>query len=477
MNPYIVSFGLIHLQTITISTMYMKNFTGLLGLLLILGMTSGASAQTGKLLTLDEAVTLALQHNVQVVQAQNRLEGSQSATRAAYGALLPSLSASGSFSRQQQWQETGGGVTLINGVPYEYPAGSTFNAYNNYGAGISSRLTLFDGFANTSNISRAQASASSAVYSVKSTEQFVILQTHVLFLGVARAYQLLNVADDNLKRSRRQLERITESNKVGAVALADVYRQQVQVGNDELSVISAQNTYESSKADLIAYLGVEFNEAAYSIDISGFPTDVDTSEFAGLNNRYTDFGSLVTTGISQRPDHQATLEAYNAASSSVTMARAGHLPTVSASGSYGFSNRELGNLTDNRSLSLNLNVSLPIFNGFSTSNQVQQAQVSEMNAHEDLEQSKRRIAVDIRKALLDLQQAEKRVIVTQTSVFSAEMDRKIAEEKYNLGAGTLLDMLVATANYTNAVSGKVNSIFDYLLAKKSMEYALGTISH
>ena len=66
---------------------------------------------------------------------------------------------------------------------------------------------------------------------------------------------------DNLKRSRRQLERITESNKVGAVALADVYRQQVQVGNDELAVISAQSTYESSKADLIAYLGVEFNES------------------------------------------------------------------------------------------------------------------------------------------------------------------------------------------------------------------------
>ncbi|HLB00246.1 MAG TPA: TolC family protein, partial [Bacteroidota bacterium] len=398
--------------------------------------------------------------------------GSQSSTRAAYGALLPSLSASGSFSRQQQWQA--GGVTLIGGVPVEYPAG--FNAYNNYGAGISSRLTLFDGFANTSNISRSQANYSSTRYSVKSTEQAVIMNTHVLFLGIARAYQLLNVADDNLKRSRRQLERITESNKVGAVALADVYRQQVQVGNDELAVISAQNTYESSKADLIAYLGVEFDEAAYSIDISGFQADIDTSEFGVVNRQYADFGNLVAMGISQRPDHQATVETYNAASSSVTMARAGHLPTVSASGSYGYSNPELSKLRDNRGLSLSLSVSLPIFNGFSTSNQVEQAQIAEMNSHEDLEQSERQIAVDIRKALLNLQQAEKRVIVTTSSVFSAEMDRKIAEEKYNLGAGTLLDMLVATANYTNAVSGKVNSIFDYLLAKKSMEYSLGTIS-
>ena len=99
-----------------------------------------------------------------------------------------------------------------------------------------------------------------------------------------------------------------------------------------------------------------------------------------------------------------------------------------------------------------------------------------MNAQEDMNQSERQIAVDIRKALLDLSQAEKRIIVTKTSVASAEMDRKIAEEKYNLGAGTLLDMLVANANYTNAVSGKVNAIFDFLLAKKSMEYALGSIT-
>jgi outer membrane protein len=337
-------------------------------------------------------------------------------------------------------------------------------------------MTLFDGFANTSNVSRAQANAMSSEFSLKRTEQTVILNTHFLFLDVARSYQLLNVADDNIKRSRRQLERITEMNKVGAVALADVYRQQVQVGNDELAVISAQSNYEAAKADLIAYLGVEFDEAAYSIDVSGFPDDIDTTDFTTLNRLYEDFGALVMTGKERRPDHISTIEQMNAASSSVSIARAGHLPTISASSSFGYNNRELGSLTDNRSLSLGLSISLPLFNGFQTSNQVEQAKVQELNAREDTEQSGRQIAVDIRKALLDLNQAEKRIIVTKSSVVSAEMDRKIAEEKYNLGAGTLLDMLVATANYTNAVSSKVNAIFDFLLAKKSMEYALGTIT-
>ena len=70
----------------------------------------------------------------------------------------------------------------------------------------------------------------------------------------------------------------------------------------------------------------------------------------------------------------------------------------------------------------------------------------------------------------------KQVMVTQTSVKSAEMDRKIAEEKYNLGAGTLLDLLIASANYTNAQSNKVNAIVGYMLSKKQTEFALGTIT-
>jgi outer membrane protein TolC len=67
-------------------------------------------------------------------------------------------------------------------------------------------------------------------------------------------------------------------------------------------------------------------------------------------------------------------------------------------------------------------------------------------------------------------------MITQKSVASAEMDRKIAEEKYSLGASTLLDLLVATANYTTALSNKVNAVMSFLLAKKAVEYSLGTIS-
>lgn len=434
-----------------------------------------ALSQQKKTLNLEGAINMALERNARIVQARNNLEAAQFGTQAAVGGLLPSLDANASFSRQQNWRDDPTGTVYYNGVPIQ-AGGASFQAINNYSTGLNSRVILFNGFANTSNVSRARANAVASEYSLTRAEQSTIFLTTQYYLDVVRTYELLTVNEDNLKRSKRQLERITESNKVGAVALADVYRQQVQAGNDELALIQAQSNHEKAKADLIAFLGADFATEEYSIEMNGIPKDIDTSEFAAVNARYAGFENLVKTAIGKRPDYQASVENVNSADASVRIARAGHFPTVSASASYGYNNSDFDRLRDNKNLSFNLSVSLPIFSGFSTQYQIQQAQVQRNNAEEDLHQAQRQIAVDVRKALLDLEAAQKQVTVTQTSVQSAEMDRKIAEEKYNLGAGTLLDLLVAHANYTTALSNKVNAVTNYLLAKRGAEFALGTIT-
>jgi outer membrane protein TolC len=324
-------------------------------------------------------------------------------------------------------------------------------------------------------VSRATSSENAADRSLDRTLQGTIYQTNQLFLGVVQTFELLKVNQDNLKRSERQLERITESNKVGAVAVADVYRQKVQVGSDELALIQAESNHEKAKADLIAYIGVDFDKE-YKFDFTGIPDSIDTTEFASVNAQYANFDNLYNTALGKRPDYLAAVETYNAADAGVSVARAGWYPTVSLFGSYGYNNTELSNLTDNRNLYFAVNVNLPIFSGFSTQNSIEQAQVQKRNADEQVKQSARQLRVDVRKALLDLEAAEKAVSVTQSSVVSATMDRAIAEEKYNLGAGTLLDLLVATANYTTTLSNKVNAVTGYLLAKKATEYALGSLA-
>jgi outer membrane protein len=445
----------------------------------ILMMVSAVTAQQPVSLTLQKAVTLAIEKNTSVIQARNNVDASGTASLSALGSMLPTLSASASASQSQNWSpETGRTVFLPDGTSFVSTQGG-FSRSVYYNAGLSSNLVLFNGFANTSNLSRARSNESATEFTYNRTQQGVIIQTYSLYLNVVKTYQLMQVSEDNLKRSQRQLERISESNKVGAVAIADVYRQQVQVGSDELSLIQAQANYEKSKADVVAYLGTEYN-GEYTFDFTGIPTDIDTTEYASVNKQYSDYQALVNQAISARPDYLASLETLNASEASLTMARGNYYPTISANANYSWQSPDsfvFSLFRDYRGLSLSLNVSLPIFNGFSTQNQIEQASVQRKNADEQVRQNQRQVRVDIRKALLDLESAEKQVSVSQTTVKSAEMDRTIAEEKYNLGAGTLLDLLVATANYTNAVSNKVNAVVGYLMAKKQVEYTVGTISN
>ncbi len=417
---------------------------------LIVAVTCISLAQTP--LTLEKAVQIAVNRNTDVVQAHNAVESSQSDVTSAYGNLYPTVGVTGGWSQ----------------------ARNQF-VINNYSATVGADVTLFDGFANWGTIDQAKASQVAATQKLTHAEKFAMYQTHLLFLNVIRMHQLLQVNEDNLKRSQQQLTRITEANKVGSVALADVYRQKVQVGSDELSLIQGQNDYDQAQADLFAYLAIN-NPKEYTIDFGGNLTDIDTTEFAVLDKKYSDFESLSKEAMSNRGDYLAAMQSVAIADAGIQIAKSGNLPSLTANASYGYSNNVLADVFDDHSINLGLTVRYSIFNGFQTRSGIEKATVNQRNAEEQLNQTQRQIRVDLQKTLLELQASEKQIVVTTTSIESAEMDRKIADEKYTLGAGTLLDVLIAQANYTTAMNNKVNAIIGYLLSKKKLEFTLGTIS-
>ena len=432
---------------------------------LLFGITAFSAAQTG--LTLEKAVQIAIDRNTTVVQARNTVDTRQSSTEAAYGALLPTLGLSG------DWNWTRSKSTFYNGI--QVGSGTETTERREYSAGIGANVTLFNGFANTSGIDEANYRETASRNDLSQTVKNAIFQTHTLYLTVFKMYQLLLVSQDNLKTSQQQLARIVESNNVGSVALADVYRQRVQVGSDELLVIQAQNNFDKAKTDLYAYLAID-TPGSMDVDFQGIASDIDTTEFTDINARYSNLDNLLNQATQNRPDYLSAVQSVSAANSGITIAQSGYLPSLSGNANYGYQNTDLTHLTDNSSLSFGLTLSYPIFSGFQTKTQTQQAIISKNNAEEVLSQTRRQIRADLQKALLDFNAWQKQISVTKTSVESADMDRQIAQEKYTLGAGTLLDELTAQANYTTAVTNKVNAVIGYLLSKKQLEFTIGTIT-
>jgi len=439
----------------------------------ILLLSTVACAQQTVTLTEDASVGLALEKNISVLQSKYAVDRSGAVHEQAVGAFLPTVSARGGFSRSQDWINTPGGYQTINGTPQFVPGGAGFFASNSYSVGIGANISY--GLGDNYNLTASDQSAESATYSYKRTQQGTIFQTHSLFLNVFRTSELMKVSEDNLKSSSKQLEQIQESNKVGASAISDVYKQEVQVSSDQLSLIQAQSNYEQAKQNLLAYLGVELDKN-YEFDFKGIPEDIDTTEFDAMNKQYANMESLVTSALSARPDYLSSIAAENSAESGVSFATANYYPTLGANASYGWNDPTLSGISNNKNLTLGVTVSLPIFNGFQTQVAIQEAEINQENSQAQVKQNALTLTVDIRKALLDLEASQKEVTTTKASVGYADLNRTIAQEKYHLGSGTLLDLLIAQAAYTQALSNKVNAVNDYLLAKKELEYALGTIS-
>ncbi len=423
-----------------------------------------AGAQT-RVLTLDEATKIALQRNLNVVQAENNMSSSESNVLAAWGRYLPSLNASGSWTRTQLE-----GPIYTQGVAI--PGSNAKQTTGSFSAGLSAGLTLFDGFSREANLNRSQANAAATEHVLVRTKQSIVFQVESSYLNVLRQEQLVRVSEENLKRDRRQLERIVESNRVGALSLADVYRQQSQVASDELNLINAQNAYDKAKADLVALIGLNVADE-YKFADASISATLDSTELNGIRTKYADLGVLTNSALSARADYLGAKENLDASASSVTMARAGYFPSLSANAGLNGNNEDFSRLFDYKTIYWGVRLSWTLFDGFATNQSIQNAAAGKRNAEISLAQTERNISVEVKKALLDLDAAMKQYEVSQKGLTSATEDRKIAEERYNLGAGTLLDLLVASANFVSAEANVVNASYNYIIAKRNVEYVLG----
>lgn len=441
---------------------------------LLLAMSGLASAfAQPRVLTLEDVKRLALEQNLTVVQAQNNLVSTQSAVLAARGQWLPTVSASSGWSRnQQEFKSSGVQYQNIGGVTVPVSGGSEISTSNSFSSRVSASWTLFDAFGRESENSAATSRAVAAEQGVTRTRQSVVFQAVSGYLNIFRNVQLVKASEENLKRDRRQLERITESNRVGALSLADVYRQQSQVASDELDLINAQNNLDKAKADLMSFIGMSMFEEVEIADAT-IPSDIDSVLMREGSDVMADFAGLARRALQARPDYQSAVQGVDAAQSSVTSAKSNYFPSIGLSAGYGRSGNEIGDPFRNSSINWGASLSWNIFDGFRTNQSVQNAIASRRNAEIQLAQSERDINVEVKKALLDLDASRKSYEASQKGLVSATEDRKIAEERYNLGAGTLLDLFTANASFIRAQVNKVNSVYSFLTAKHNLEYVIG----
>ena len=436
-----------------------KFVIGALAALLSLGAVQAQAQQPQKSITLSDAIGIALKQNPQVLLAQNSADMSATNVSQSKAAFLPDLRLSTSTSNSvgRNFSQSEGGI--VN------------QATQSLNAGVSSSVTLFDGFRNLANLKEAQLSQNASAMDVDRAKQTAAFNVASEFLSIAESAEQIKVQQEALASQQAQEKQIQLLVDAGARPIADLYQQQAAVASTQAALVNAQRTWQQAKLDLVQIL--QLDPAG---DYDFVTPQVNTSSADSF-----DVGGLIAKALQQRKDLNAGAVRVEAAQQNVKAANAVKWPTVSLSAGYNTGASSASDLTfgdqldQRRGGSLSLSVSLPVFDRLNGKTAQQQADIQVNNAAIQLASQKQDVAVQVRKTVLDYQSAQEQLKAAQAQEKAAALALDATQKRYNIGAATLVEVTQARATQVQAASSVVNARYTLALQRTVMKYYTGEL--
>jgi outer membrane protein len=449
----------------------MIRFTTLM-LITLVAITS-LHAQAPVRITLEEAVQIALENNPALKQAENRMVIQDANVKAAQANFLPNLNASFSGSQNTGRQFVQESLT--------YDDLTTFGMQGS----LSSSIVVFDGLRNINNLRSAQDTRLSSEEMLKRARENVIFNTASNYLNVLLNQELLTIAKQNLEASQKQLEQVKAQVEVGMRPMVDLYNQEAVVANNEFQIVERENALNISKLQLIRILSID-PVREYEFVTPG----VEDSNLVVKDFSLTE---LIQRAMTNRSDLKSSETQINISQYNLRIARGAYLPTISLnaslSGSYSDQFRELtpaGSIQDvgfndqffdrNRRYGFGFNVQVPIFTRYNNKRQVQISQVEYKNALLDLESKKLEIYQEVRQAYNDYLSSSKQLETTERALIASSKAYETEQERYRVGASTLIELTRANAEFVNASSNRVQAVYRFVFQERLLEYYLGLIT-
>ena len=394
--------------------------------------------------TVDEAVEIALRRNPLLLQAYSSIEMAEHNRLSAIGQLLPAVNMSFGYSNSS----TGRLDALSQGI-----------VATSYSTQINAGYTLFNGWSRFTDLKGARLGVVEQNARYRETEFQVIQLVKQAYAANVAARELVGVEERRVQRQADQLEFVRQQLELGRATRSDSLRSQVDLNNAQLALLNAQNLARTRTFELTEVIGSETLVA---------PTA--EAELAVTAIPFTRDELFAIADVSA-PGLQAASVAVEAAEAAVSSARSSYLPSVTLGAGYGWANQEFP--PSNRSWSLSLRGSYPLFNGFQRETQLFRARASADQAR----QSERAARLNL-SSLLDARYATAQsalavVDFAAQNVELSEESLRVVQERYQLGLATILELQDAQITLTQAEVDLVRGRFDYDVAVAGIEALLG----
>ena len=414
---------------------------------------------SSKKLDLAQCVAMALEQNTEIRRAKEEVKRREGVAIEVRSELLPKVTAQGNFDYQNK---------SLSGFLVD--SGFVSADELNWTAGVRVTQLLFDGGAGLSRTKAARIAQSQSVLRLQNTIDEVILQVRRTVYTVLVNRSLIDVQDEAVKLREQQLSLQERKFKAGTVTKFNVLTADVELANTLPQLIRARNNKRVAEVQLARILALDYpleqpDDWSPPVQVVGdlpyqpAAVNLETSLINAVNNR---------------PDLRATKDELRVQQELIKAAKAdAFIPKIVGTGGYDVI-QDQSSSSFTKSLQgpvANISGTWTLFDGLQTTGRLEQLKAQYAAAEVAVEEKRREIESQVRDAVVKLEEAQEIVVSQQKNVEQARESLRLAEARFNVGAGIQLDIINAQSNLTQAQFNELQGRFDYNVALALLERA------
>lgn len=398
-------------------------------------------------------VSLALRSSPDLVSARATVRTSEAALTASRSFLWPSLTFSASAGHEWTSAPMGGYGTGSGETDFDSYSSSLRLSQELLSSGGDSWLGLY--------ASRHRLAASREDY--RQAELDVVMEVVEGYYSFVEAEQLLESAHRTLQRSGRQLEKTEHLYDLGAATTLELTQARVRESSDRLTAAQRRQALSTAYYDLCEAAGVE-PDGRYTVQSEAVLQPLSEETVQSI--------SLV---LEENPSLLAQLQRLSSAEDELSASRRSYWPSIGASGSWSWNSSELdlGDVPEEDSWSVSLNLTWNIFDGWLRESGINSARAEVLRSRANLESLRRSLRTGLASAYESLVYSVRSYRLAELSLEQAKKQLELSQTSYDLGALSLLDLLEAQEGLSDAEASMVSARIGCLEAEARLWVLMG----
>ena len=413
-------------------------------------------------MTLDQLIQIALDNQPRLRSAQAALEGAGARVGIEQAGYFPRIDTTLGYNRATA--NVAGGTNPATGNVSARRVSDVSVNRQDFTARFSQNV--FDSFRREWRIQAARQNLNAAEFDLSTTRQDVVLNVQSAYYNYLLARRLVDVNQEAVRRNIQNLERARGFFEVGTRPKIDVTRAQVDLANAELALVRARNGVAVAFAALNNAIGVPEHPPYRVPEVLEIPPQTVKPEELTAT-----LEESVRIALDNRTEIRALRARIRSAEASLTLARRNFLPSLSADANWNYRGQELPYAPN---WTVGSTVTVPVVNPPLFS-QVDEAAANLASAQASEEITAQNVALEVQQSFVDLVSARERIRTSEVLRTQARENLALAEGRYQVGVGPLIDVTDAELALTQAESENIQAIVDFKLSEARLRKAMGLL--